>query len=154
MKAMAIEILSENPTVTLKDLNAILRTRMPEKPRVPMRTLANALDGLAYTVKLSRDVPADRNRPDVKDDRYEYARWLTNSDIVNTKKVYVDEFGVNIHTKRNEGRSVRGTRAYQTVSGAKRMKCYRLFGNLCGLWDSILRNLQGWNELESLSIFR
>lgn len=119
MKAMAIEILSENPAVTLKDLNAILRTRMPEKPRVHMRTLANALDGLAYTVKLSRDVPADRNRPDVKDDRYEYARWLTNSDIVNTKKVYVDEFGVNIHTKRNEARSVRGTRAYRTVSGQK-----------------------------------
>ena len=32
-------------------------------------------------------------------------------------EVFVDEFGVNIHTKRSFGRSTRGTRAHRTVSG-------------------------------------
>ena len=39
--------------------------------------------------------------------------------MVNACKIYVDEFGMNIHTKRNQARSVSGTRAYHTVSGQR-----------------------------------
>ena len=44
-----------------------------EKPQVHIKTLANALDGLAYTLKQPRDVPADRNSADIINERYEYA---------------------------------------------------------------------------------
>ena len=54
---------------------------------------------------------------DVKTDRQNYANWLLSEDVVNSLKVFVDEFGVNIYTKRSFGRSTRGTRAYRTVSG-------------------------------------
>ena len=40
-----------------------------------------------------------------------------SEEVVNSLKVFVDEFGVNIHTKRSFGRSTGGTRAYRTVSG-------------------------------------
>ena len=40
-----------------------------------------------------------------------------SEEVVNSLKVFVDKFGVNIHTRRSFGRSSRGTRAYGTVSG-------------------------------------
>ena len=52
----------------------------------------------------------------VQTDRQNYANWLMSEEVVNNLKVFVDEFGVNIHTK-NSDRSTRGTRAYRTVSG-------------------------------------
>ena len=45
-----------------------------------------------------------------------------SEEVVNSLKVFVDEFGVNIHTKRSFGRSTRGTRAYRAVSGQARAK--------------------------------
>ena len=35
------------------------------------------------------------------------------------KKIYIDEFGCNIHTRRSRGRAKTGERAYRTVSGQK-----------------------------------
>ena len=69
MEEIALNILSENP---LKMYEHTQR----EKPQVHIKTLANALDGLTYTLKQPRDVPADRNSADVINDlneRYEYA---------------------------------------------------------------------------------
>ena len=40
-----------------------------------------------------------------------------SEEVVYSLKVFVDEFGVNIHTKRSFGRSTRGTRAHRIVSG-------------------------------------
>ena len=75
-----------------------------QKPEISLKTLSNCLEGMAYTLKLSRDVPSDRNRKDVKTNRQNYADWLMNEEVVTSLKVFVDEFGVNIHTKRCFGR--------------------------------------------------
>ena len=40
-----------------------------------------------------------------------------SEEVDNNLKVFVDEFGVNIHTKRRFVRRTRGTRAHRTVSG-------------------------------------
>ena len=117
MRACAVDVISENPLYTLKQINEELQKRLPEKPEISLKTISNCLKGMAYTLKLSRDVPSDRNRLDVKTDRQNYANWLMNEEVVNSLKLFVDEFGVNIHTKRSFGRSTRGTRAYRTVSG-------------------------------------
>ena len=116
MRACAVDVISENPLYTLKQINEELQRRLPEKPEISLKTLSNCLEGMAYTLKLSRDVPSDRNRMDVKTERQNYANWLMSEEVVNSLKVFVDEFGVNIHTKRSFGRSTRGTRTYRTVS--------------------------------------
>ena len=117
MRACAVDVISENPIYyTLQQINEELQRRLPEKPEASLKTLSNCLEGIAYTLKLSRAVPSDRNRMDVKTDRQNYASWLMSEEVVNNLKVFVDEFGVNFHTK-SFGRSTRGTRAYRTVSG-------------------------------------
>ena len=82
----------------MKHINKELQKRLPEKPEISLKTLSNCLEGMAYTLKLSRDVPSDRNRMDAKTDRQNYANWLMSEEVVNSLKVFVDEFGVNIHT--------------------------------------------------------
>ena len=116
MRAGAVDVISENPLYTLKRINEELQRRLPEKPEISLKTLSNCLEGMAYTLQLSRDVPSGRNRMDVKTDRQNYANWLM-SEEVNSLKVFVDEFGVNIDTKRSFGRSTRGNKANRTVSG-------------------------------------
>ena len=46
-----------------------------------------------------------------------YANWLMSEKVVNSLKVFVDEFGVNIRTKSSFGRSTLGPKTYRTVSG-------------------------------------
>ena len=56
-----VEILEENPLVTVSNLNKELRRRYPNKPEICDKTLSNAIDSLAFTLKLSRDTSAQRN---------------------------------------------------------------------------------------------
>ena len=98
IRACAVDVISENPLYTLKQINEELQRRLPEKPEISLKTLSNCLEGMVHTLKLSRDVPSDRNRMDVKTDRQNYANWLMGEEV-NSLKVFVDEFGVNIHSK-------------------------------------------------------
>ena len=59
--------------ITLKDPKLAIHTKLPAKPFVSMKTLANALKGLEYLLKLPRDVPAEQNTTEVKDHRFFYA---------------------------------------------------------------------------------
>ena len=111
-----IDCLEMNPLLTLGQLNRKLRDAYPEKPEVSDRTLSSKIEGLAYTLKLSRDSPADRNSLDTKVGRREYAEWCLSPQIVNAMKIYIDEFGCNIHCKRSFGRSKKGQRAYRQVA--------------------------------------
>ena len=45
MKEKAVDILSENPFITLKFMNGRLRQELRERPEEHIKTLANALDG-------------------------------------------------------------------------------------------------------------
>jgi hypothetical protein len=49
---------------------------MPEKPQVHERTIGKHLDRMLYSLKLSRILPADRNRPDVIEGCHKYANWF------------------------------------------------------------------------------
>ena len=72
MRACVIDVISENHLYTLKQISEELQRRLPEKPEISLKTLSNCInciEGMAYTLKLSRDVPSDRNRLDVKTDR-------------------------------------------------------------------------------------
>ena len=46
---------------TLEAINTKLQDRLPEMPTVNVRTIAKHLDDTLYTLKLSRQLPAERN---------------------------------------------------------------------------------------------
>ena len=55
-------------------------------------------------MKLARSLPAERNRPDVIQQRFDYATWFMNEGVVN-HCIFIDECGYNIWTARSCGRA-------------------------------------------------
>ena len=74
MRDFALLLVEEMPTITLKEMNAIMRETWPHKPQVSTATMARALSGMLVSVKLCHDIPADRNRPDIIQHRKRYCR--------------------------------------------------------------------------------
>lgn len=91
---------------------------LPAKLRIHDRTVAMTLDGMLFCLKLSRPLPAERNRPDVIQKCFDYANWFMGHAVVN-HAVYIDECGYNIWTARSQGRARRGERAYRQVYGQR-----------------------------------
>ena len=114
MKEYLNNIINENCMMTLSETNRELRRRLPGKPVVHERTVGRTLDGLLVRVKLSRPLPAERNRPDVIEKRYEYGNWFMTTGILK-HCIFVDECGYNIWTSRSHGRARIGERAYRQV---------------------------------------
>ena len=81
------------------------------KPSFSDQALSNALDGSLIALKLRRNRPAERNTVvDTIEQRYDYARWLmVLTWSMRTSFSLIDEFGINIHTRRNQGRSKKAT---------------------------------------------
>ena len=111
-------IVDEDCTLSLRAINTELRRRLPEKPQVHERTIGKHLDGMLYSLKLSRILPADRNRPDVVEGRHDYANWFLEEANIH-HPVFIDECGFNIWTARSQGRARVGERAYRQVCGQK-----------------------------------
>ena len=99
MRECLEDIINENCVLALAQINRELRGRLPAKPQIHDRTVARTLDGMLFSVKLARPVPADRNRPDVIQKRVEYGNWFMHHVIVR-HCVFVDECGYNIWTAR------------------------------------------------------
>ena len=69
----AVEYNSENCTSSLREINMKLQQRLPEAPKVSLKTIERILDGLFYTLKKVTILPFERNCQSVKDLRREYA---------------------------------------------------------------------------------
>ena len=98
-------------------MNRELRLRLPHKPVIHDRTVARAVEGMLYRVKLARPLPANRNRPGVLQKRVEYGNWFMGHAVVN-HTVCIDECCNNIWTARIQGRALRGGRAHRQVNEA------------------------------------
>ena len=109
-------MIEATPTVTLKSLNDALRITWPEKPPVCRSTLARALDGALITLKKCDNIPHSRNSATVKDARLEYAHFMYETGL-QQHRVYVDETGYNLYTKRTYGRAPQSERVIRTVGG-------------------------------------
>ena len=116
MKTAIADYLESNPLLTLIEINFRVRANLPQKSTISIKTLSRSIDGLAYTLKLNRDSPAQRNAPETLAARKQYAEWILSADAVGAEKIYVNEFGVNIHTKRSFGRALGGERAIRVTS--------------------------------------
>ena len=117
MKDVASEFIELNPVITLKELNAKIRQRLPEKPQVSVSTLATAVDGMLYTVKAISDIPQGRNSDATKELRRQYATWMTVNAV--DENIFIDECGFNVFTRRSRGRALRGTPAVRKVKGQR-----------------------------------
>ena len=93
------EIINDNFLLTLWQINRQLRRRLPF---IHDRTVARTLDRMLFRVQLARPLPAERSRLNVLEKRTAYANWFMNRGVV-PHSVFVDEYGYNICTSRNQG---------------------------------------------------
>lgn len=114
MTQAVVQIVQEHVEYTLSQVNEELRLRLPNKPRICDNSIANMLNGQLITLKLTRDVPTQRNSHPVKEARQAHATWLLQNAV--TERVYLDESGFHLWTKRSYGRSMRGQRAPRIVN--------------------------------------
>ena len=119
MKARIREILGSNPAITLTNLSAELQRQLPDKPTVTPQHLGTICHGMFFTLKKLVTAPADRNRPDVKTERKNYALWFMDTALRIPRVVYIDEMGFNVWTQRTRGRAPVGECAVRTVHGQR-----------------------------------
>ena len=65
MRDFCMLLVEDMPTITLREMNRLMRATWPHKPLVTESTIARALSGMLISVKLVHDAPVNRNRPDI-----------------------------------------------------------------------------------------
>jgi transposase len=105
-REIVADIISENPLLTLKEIISAAMAR--GCPRISASTLHAYLDTMLITRKRPTFTAQQRNCPETKEKRVEYANWFTRDE--NRHYIFVDEFGFSIATQRNYGRGRQGER--------------------------------------------
>lgn len=116
-----LAIARDEPFSTLVTIKEKLESRLPTKPRVHISTIARHLESQLISLKIAgkdADVPLRRNIPTTKQHRFEYASWLSGLQI-NDSVIYLDECGINLFTRRTQGRAPVGQPVRQRVLGAR-----------------------------------
>ena len=117
-----VTLIEGNSSIGLQELQRTVREIWPTKPHFSITSLSRCLDGECISLKMSRDVPAERNSPATKDNRRHYAQWMM-SEGINSHRIYVDETGFNLWTKRTYGRAKVGERVNRIVGGQRGRNC-------------------------------
>jgi transposase len=112
------DLIEQKPTSTLKEMVEQSRLLLPNKPQITTQALSKRLDGIFYTTKTVQSVPAQWNTPQRKQERRAFAEWQMGPGAL-FRRVFVDEFGVNVWTSRRRGRARRGDRAVRVVEGQR-----------------------------------
>ena len=71
-----VTLIEGNAAIGLRELQSTVREIWPRKPHFSVTSLSRALEGECISLKMSRDVPAERNSPATKDKRHHYAEWM------------------------------------------------------------------------------
>lgn len=114
--------IEENSSLTLKQLREKLVARFARAHRHPSTsTISRRLHNALITVKKLATVPFERNNALTVQRRREYSTWWDSPEgppaNAETLFVYCDESGYNLHTRRNFGRSRKGSVARRVVTG-------------------------------------
>ncbi|KAG7170623.1 uncharacterized protein LOC121864144 isoform X3 [Homarus americanus] len=115
---LTVMLLEANPMMTLTEIKEVVMDKFPIKPHFSEVTLSRYLDGELISLKMSRDSPAERNSPTVKEARHAYATWMLATGL-QQQLVYIDETVFNLWTKRTYGRARRGERVHRAVGGQR-----------------------------------
>ena len=103
----AVDIVSDNPQATLEEIAHGIQQRLGQLVPLSPATVSRILDGQLYTLKIARAIPEAWNSLRTKQLRRDYAEWF----MVEGNRhhcVFLDEFGINICTRRTQGRAIRG----------------------------------------------
>ena len=110
--------LDENPALTLCQIQQLISDEFILK--VSTKTISSSIKKLGYSFKLTRLVPESRNTPESIELRFEYAtKFASEAPTDHVKIIYLDETGFNLHLRRKQGRSKKGTRAVIPVQSNK-----------------------------------
>ena len=145
MKGELSDILSEYPCMTIKEINATLKKRLPQKHNVSDNCVSKTLDGMHYTMKKVYLHPEKRNSIRIKYERIQYVNWYLTNAIEADLCVFIDEAGSNIWSSRTRGRSIRGQPAVRIVNN-QRQESYSYYGSCVRNWNSTRRNLFWWHN--------
>ncbi|KAG7170127.1 putative DDE superfamily endonuclease domain-containing protein 48 [Homarus americanus] len=115
---LIVMLLEVNPMMTLREIKEEVMDIFPTKPHFSEVTLSRYLEGELISLKMSRDSPAERNSPAVKEARHAYATWMLATGL-QQQLVYIDETGFNLWNKRTYGRARRGERVHRAVGGQR-----------------------------------
>lgn len=116
---LLVRTVEHHPSFTLAQLNQVVRTTFPNKPHMSNTTISRGLSGALIVMKQLEDCPIQRNTPQTKELRFQYADWFLNQMMVPQEKIYIDEAGINLWMKRQRGRALRGQRAVRIVGGQR-----------------------------------
>ena len=122
MRRYVVRLVEQHPSHTLRQLNVEMPRELPNKPVVCDSTLHRMLKGQLITLKIMENVPAERNRDDVKQERRVHCEWLLQGqqgDGELDELIYVDEAGFNLWMARTRGRAPQGQRAVRIVGGRR-----------------------------------
>lgn len=117
-----IGLIEDNASLTLQQLRDRLIVHFVDARRHPSTsTISRRLHNALITVKKIETVPFERNSAITIQRRMEYATWWDSPEgppaNPETLFVYCDEAGYNLHTRRNFGRSRRGSVARRVLTG-------------------------------------
>ena len=71
-----VRLVEQHPNFTLDQLSVEMRRELPDKPVVCASTVHRLLKGQLITLIKMDDIPAERNRDDVKHARRIHCEWL------------------------------------------------------------------------------
>ncbi|KAG7165037.1 putative DDE superfamily endonuclease domain-containing protein 13 [Homarus americanus] len=108
-----VMLLEANPMMTLREIKEEVMDIFPTKPHFSEVTLSRYLEGELISLKMSRDSPAERNSPAVKEARHAYATWMLATGL-QQQLVYIDETGM---VQSVDQEDVRGERVHRGVGG-------------------------------------
>lgn len=114
-----LDIIGEDPTITLKELALKISEMHGINPPISVTTINNHLDGRLFTVKRVHKQAENVNTPENKVKRRIYVERVMAALGAGKHVVYLDESNVNLFCTRTVGRSARGQRVVLHVPGSK-----------------------------------
>lgn len=128
-KDMVCNWVDENCTLTLADLKTRLLRETPEL-RVSLSTISRCLKEFHYSMKRVSFIPERRNTPETIEARFQFAIDYNRIMIEREKIYFVDEFGIQVHSRMSYGRSQKNTRATK-VKAQLRGRNYSIAAAMC-----------------------
>ena len=117
MKDQLCDWVDEDVGIKLKDLAVKLMEKYGKSASTA--TISKALKEFHYSIKRVSLVPERRNTQDVIEKRCEFANWYLTVMHQREKIFYLDETGIQVFSRRNYGRSQKGTRANRSVTAIR-----------------------------------
>ena len=116
MRKQLASIQDSHADYTLRQIQAEFLS--PTQVKLSLSTIDKVLIRIGFTTKMLKVQPEERNSKEAIAGRIPFAVKALDFDI--REVIYVDEFGINLHSHRSRGRSRRGNTAVIKQKGSRR----------------------------------